>query len=151
MDCHNLGHPTAYLSTYKSWIEKSHSSWLCYQRFLGISWLVGWLYWSCFTNSNSSIRFWNEPRCARKYAGIEKYHPKFCLDDHDFSPRPPPPPPPANAGDLAQGGFGDQAIALAVTPEKKKTQLNVDADEINDRFTIGYYSIISKLSFLWSN
>ena len=104
---------------------------------------------------NSSIRFWNEPRCSRKYAGIEKYHPKFCLDVHDFSPlfRPPPPPqppppqPPANAGDLAQGGFGDQALALAVTPEKKKTQLNVDADEINDRFTIGYYSIIFKFPF----
>ena len=98
-------------------------------------------------------RFWNEPRCSRKYVGIEKYHSKFCLDVHDFSdhfnpPQPPvqPPQPPANAGDLAQGGFGDQAIALAVTPEKKKTQLNVDADKINDRYTIGYYSIISKFS-----
>ena len=113
---------------------------------------LGWFYWSCFTNSNSSIRFWNEPRCARKYAGIEKYHPEFCLDVHDFSPlfAPPPPPlpPPPPANDLAQGGFGDQAIALAVTPEKKKSQLHVNADKINAKFTIGYYSIIFKFSFI---
>ena len=103
---------------------------------------------------NSSFRYWNEPRCARKYAGIEKYHPKFCLDVHDFSPlfAPPPPPPlpPPPPGDLAQGGFGDQAIALAVTPEKKKTQLNVNADKINAKFTIGHYSIIFKFSFYTS-
>ena len=100
-------------------------------------------------------RFWNEPRCSRKFVGIEKYHSKFCLDVHDFSdhfnpPQPPvqPPQPPVNAGDhLAHGAFGIDANALVPTPEKQKTQLNVDADKINAKFTIGYYSIIIRFSF----
>ena len=135
------------------------------QRWFGISWLVTKLINSCINPHLPTLqlsRFWNEPRCSRKYVGIEKYHSKFCLDVHDFSDHfnPPPPPvqpqvrppaqppqPPVNAGDiLAPGGFGVDANALVLTPEKGKSQLNVNADKINAKFTIGYYSIIIKLS-----
>ena len=89
---------------------------------------LGYKALSTFSNLHIFIRYWNDPKSRRYYPKMEKNHPRFFLDVHDFSLPPPDPVEPPKA-QLGAGDFGEV--------EKKRSQLFADARVMKDNYTTG--------------